>query len=505
LEPTHPAEPLRRAGPSFMVIFGASGDLCKRKLIPALLHLQIQGYLPDDFAVLGVSRTIFDDASYRQKVRDDFNSLGLKDDQQQLEHLLSRVYYLPGELDDPALYDAIKERLGHLEPQHKTDGNRLFYLATLPNSFASIAQALAKVGLSEQKDKRWARVIVEKPFGHSLASAHELNQQLQAVLDEKQIYRIDHYLGKETVQNILALRFANTILEPLWNRRYIDHVQITAAETLGVEQRGPFYEGAGALRDMMSNHLFQLLALTAMEPPVSFEAESIRDEKMKVIRSIKPLQPAQVLTQTVRGQYGPGSIDGKPVRGYRDEDNVDPHSNRETFAAVHLSLDNWRWAGVPFYLRTGKRLGSHCTEIAIQFKEPPLLFFKNTEVQHLEPNTLTIQIQPKETIRLSFGAKVPGPGVRLGEVNMGFDYQERFGSSPNTGYETLLYDCMIGDATQFQRADMAEASWAVMDSILEVWEALRPGDYPNYEAGSEGPEAARQMMAAEGRHWRPLL
>ena len=497
-------EKARQAGPTFMVIFGGSGDLSKRKLIPAILHLQDQGFLPEDFGILGVARPESDDNAYREKIRGDFKALGLKDEPEALERLLSKTYYLAGDFNDAALYEKIRQRLSELEPLHKTLGNRLFYLATLPDNFAPIVQALGKVGLTVEAQGRSVRVIVEKPFGHSFDSAQQLNRELQSVLHEKQIYRIDHYLGKETVQNILALRFGNTILEPLWNRRYIDHVQITAAETLGVEQRGPFYEGAGALRDMMSNHLFQLLALTAMEPPYSFEAEAVRDEKLKVIHAIKPMQPEQVLTRTVRGQYGPGQINGQSVVGYREEDRVAPDSHRETFAAVRLSLDNWRWSGVPFYLRTGKRLAAHCTEIAIQFKEPPLSFFKNTEVQRLEPNTLVIQIQPNESICLSIGAKVPGPGIRLGAVDMDFDYQQRFGASPNTGYETLLYDCMIGDATQFQRADMAEASWQVMDSILEVWEALRPTDFSNYAAGSEGPEAAQALMAADHRHWRPL-
>jgi glucose-6-phosphate 1-dehydrogenase len=495
----------RSTPPCLMVIFGASGDLSKRKLLPAIVHLKEQGFLPDNFGILGVARPDMDDDAYRQKVRTDFKDLGLQDDPQLLDALLQRTFYISGDLDNHSTYEAVQKRLAEIEPQLKTLGNRLFYLATLPSAFASIVQALGNLGLTNEASGNFARVIVEKPFGSSLSSAHHLNDELQAVLKEKQIYRIDHYLGKETVQNILALRFGNTILEPLWNRRYIDHIQITAAETLGVEQRGPFYEGAGALRDMVSNHLFQLLALTAMEPPVSFEAEAVRDEKMKAIRSVKTFTPEQVLTQAVRGQYGAGNIGGRPVVGYRSEERVSPESSRETFAALKLSIDNWRWAGVPFYLRTGKRLSSRCTEIAIQFKEPPLLLFKDTAVKQLEPNKLIIQIQPEESIRLSFGAKIPGPGLRLGEVAMDFDYEKQFGASPNTGYETLLYDCLIGDATQFQRADMAEASWMVMDSILDVWEALHPVDFPNYAAGSAGPDAAQALMAKDGRHWRPLL
>jgi glucose-6-phosphate 1-dehydrogenase len=494
----------RPAGPCAIVIFGASGDLTKRMLLPALLHLDAQKLLPADFAVLGVARSVQDDESYRQKMRDDFKELGIESEPAALERLLSKVYYICGELDADSTYDDVSKRLAEIEPKHKTLGNRLFYLATLPSNFSTVVGQLGKRGLCVQDKDHWRRVIVEKPFGSSFSSAHELNRELQMALEESQIYRIDHYLGKETVQNLLTFRFGNAIFEPIWNRRYIDHVQITAAETLGVEQRGPFYEGAGALRDMVSNHLFQLLALTAMEPPVSFDAEAVRDEKMKVVRAVKPFKPEQVLTNTVRGQYGPGRIAGKELIGYRSEDRVSPESGRETFAALRLDLDNWRWAGVPFYVRTGKRLASRVSEIAIQFKEPPFLLFQNTQVEKLQPNTLVIRIQPDEGIRMSFGAKVPGPGLHLGEVAMDFDYHKVFGSSPNTGYETLLYDCMCGEATQFQRADMAEASWKVMDSILEIWEAIHPADFPNYAAGSQGPAAAEQLLARDGRHWRNL-
>jgi glucose-6-phosphate 1-dehydrogenase len=487
-----------------MVILGAAGDLAKRKLLPALMHLAAEKHLPDDFAILGLARADFTDESYREKIRQDMRELEIGVDAAALDWVLARIYFVKGDLDAEATFDQLQARVQEIETRHHTLGNRLFYLAILPKDFERVVLALGKRALCQQSGSSWARVVVEKPFGRSFETAHDLNQTLMTVLSESQVYRIDHYLGKETVQNILALRFGNSIFEPVWNYRYIDHVQITAAETLGIENRGPFYEGAGALRDMMSNHLFQLLMLTAMEPPVSFDAESVRDEKMKALRAVKPLSGEEVLLNTVRGQYSQGQMGGKAVLGYRGEDRVDPQSVRETYAAIKLHLDNWRWAGVPFYLRTGKRLASRLTEICIQFKEPPLLLFRDTQVKSLQPNTLVIRIQPDEGIKLSFSAKVPGPGVHLGEVDMDFDYAAAFGKSPNTGYETLLYDCMIGDATQFQRADMAEASWKVMDSILGIWEAIRPANFPNYAPGADGPEEANALMARAGRHWRPL-
>jgi glucose-6-phosphate 1-dehydrogenase len=497
-------KPERSLGPCLMVILGAAGDLTKRKLLPALMHLAQENRLPEEFAILGLARGEFTDETYREKVRQDVVELEIAVDAKVLEWIVSRIYFVRGDLDAEASYDTLQQRINEIEPRHRTQGNRLFYLAILPKDFEGVVLSLAKRGLCNETGSSWVRVVVEKPFGRSYDTAHALNKTLLSVLKESQIYRIDHYLGKETVQNIMALRFGNSIFEPIWNYRYVDHVQISAAETLGIENRGPFYEGAGALRDMMSNHLFQLLMLTAMEPPISFDAESVRDEKMKALRAVKPLSGEEVLLQTVRGQYGKGLMEGKPAAAYREEDRVDQQSFRETYAAIKLHLDNWRWSGVPFYLRTGKRLAARVSEICIQFKEPPLLLFRDTQVKSLQPNTLVIRIQPDEGIKLSFSAKVPGPGVHLGEVDMDFDYAKAFGKSPNTGYETLLFDCMIGDATQFQRADMAEASWKVMDSILGVWEAIRPINFPNYVPGSNGPEEADALMSRDGRRWRPL-
>jgi len=360
---------------------------------------------------------------------------------------------------------------------------------------------LGQCCLSKEEENRWSRVIVEKPFGHDLASAKQLNQELKQVLTEKQIYRIDHYLGKETVQNVMVFRFSNNIIEPLWNRNYVDHVQITAAETVGVEHRGGFYETAGALRDMVPNHLFQLFTMTAMEPPISFDADEVRNKQAEVLHAIQPLDPEDVLTNTVRGQYGSGTIDGQRVIGYRGEPDVAPDSNTETFVALKLLIDNWRWAGVPFYLRTGKRLARRVTEIVIQFRRTPFVLFRNTSVRNLETNRLVIHIQPEEGISLSFGAKVPGSVMKLGLVNMDFDYCTYFGTEHSTGYERLLRDCMAGDATLFQRADMVEAGWSVIQPILDLWHALPPRGFPNYAAGSWGPVEAEELLEKDGRSW----
>jgi glucose-6-phosphate 1-dehydrogenase len=361
---------------------------------------------------------------------------------------------------------------------------------------------LGQCCLTKEETGHWARVIIEKPFGHDLESAKKLNQELNQVLTEKQIYRIDHYLGKETVQNVMVFRFSNNIIEPLWNRNYVDHVQITAAETVGVEHRGGFYETAGALRDMVPNHLFQLLTMTAMEPPISFGADEVRNKQAEVLHAIQPLDPEDVLKNTVRGQYGPGIIDGQRVVGYRNEPDVAPDSNTETFVALKLQIDNWRWAGVPFYLRTGKRLGQRMTEIVIQFRRTPFVLFRNTTVRNLETNRLVIHIQPNEGISLSFGAKVPGSVMKLGLVNMDFDYRTYFGAEHSTGYERLLRDCMAGDATLFQRADMVEAGWSVIQPILDVWHALPARGFPNYAASSWGPIEADELLEKDGRSWR---
>jgi glucose-6-phosphate 1-dehydrogenase len=361
---------------------------------------------------------------------------------------------------------------------------------------------LGEAGLASEQDGRWRRVVIEKPFGHDLDSARALNREIMQVLREAQIYRIDHYLGKETVQNILAFRFGNGIFEPIWNRRYIDHVQVTAAEKVGVEGRGGYYDQSGALRDMVPNHLFQLITLTTMEPPISFEANAVRDEQAKILHAIQSFTPEDVLRRTVRGQYGEGRVDGGMQRAYRDEAKVAPETATETFVALKLYVDNWRWAGVPFYLRTGKMLPKRETEVTIQFKRAPFQLFRDTPVEALTPNQLVVHIQPDEGISLSFSAKVPGPQLRLGDVNMKFAYGDYFGSTPSTGYERLLYDCMMGDATLFQRADMVEAGWSVVQPVLDVWKALPPRGFPNYAAGTWGPAEALELVSRSGRTWR---
>jgi glucose-6-phosphate 1-dehydrogenase len=371
-----------------------------------------------------------------------------------------------------------------------------------PRYFGEIVRQLGAAGLAKEENGQWRRVIIEKPFGRDLESARALNAEVRQVLKEHQIYRIDHYLGKETVQNLMVFRFGNSIFEPIWNRRYIDHVQITAAETVGVETRGGYYDSSGALRDMVPNHLFQLLSLTAMEPPISFSANAVRDEQAKVLNAIAPITPEDVLSRTVRGQYGEGMVDKQRVPAYRAEANVPPESATETFVALKLTLDNWRWADVPFYLRTGKRLAGRATEIAIQFRRAPFMLFRKTGMGDLTTNQLVIRVQPSEGISLRFGAKVPGPIMRQGAVEMDFCYADYFGSSPSTGYERLLYDCMIGDQTLFQRADMVEAGWNVVTPILDVWRALAPRSFPNYAAGTWGPKEADDLMARDGRAWR---
>jgi glucose-6-phosphate 1-dehydrogenase len=494
------AEP---APPCAMVIFGATGDLTKRKLMPALYNLVESGLLPDRFAVLGVGRSQLADEEFCRRMEEDlrrFATVEVKDEH--VEWLTRRLRYVWGEAEDAGTFRRVAEALKELDEEMGTEGNHLFYLAVPPSLFDDYVRQLGEAGLTREEEGRWRRVIVEKPFGHDLDSARALNRRLREVLRERQIFRIDHYLGKETVQNIMAFRFANGIFEPVWNRRYVDHVQITVAETVGVEGRGGYYEEAGALRDMVPNHMFQLLAFTAMEPPVSFAADALRDERVKVLSAIRPLSPEDVLRYTVRGQYGEGVIDGERVPAYRAESSVSPGSATETFTALELFVDNWRWAGVPFFLRTGKRLPQRRTEIAIQFKCPPLMLFRDTPVERLDPNVLVLHIQPNEGISLRFEGKVPGPHVRLGTVKMEFEYADYFGSRPHTGYETLLYDCMMGDSTLFHRSDMVEAGWYVVTPILDVWKALAPRDFPNYAAGAWGPREAGELIQRDGRRWR---
>ena len=493
----------RVGDPCMITIFGASGDLTTRKLLPALYNLRRSEVLPDDFAVLGVAVDQMTEEQFRDKVRKDIREYaGAPADCAVCDWLAERVYYLTGDFHDPQTYEQIKTKLAELDEKHTTHGNYLYYMATAPSFFAEIPTHLGDACLTEEKDGHWRRVVIEKPFGSDLDSARALNQSLLKTLSEKQIYRIDHYLGKETVQNILVFRFANGIFEPVWNRRYIDHVQITVAEELGVERRGGYYDHAGALRDMVPNHILQLVTLTGMEPPISFQADAVRDEQSKILHAIQVMPPEEVLTRAVRGQYGTGSNDGERYAGYREEPLVNPQSSTETFVALKLLIDNWRWADVPFYVRTGKRMAKRMTEIAIQFRRAPFILFRDTPVEKLAPNMLVLHIQPDEGITLGFGAKIPGPMVQVGSVNMDFEYTDYFGSQPSTGYERLLYDCMIGDATLFQRADMVEAGWNVVGAVQDVWKALPARAFPNYAAGTWGPKEADDLMKRDGRSWR---
>jgi glucose-6-phosphate 1-dehydrogenase len=501
-ETQEPAAPLEMAPPCVMVIFGAAGDLTKRKLIPALYNLKNSNCLPDNFAVIGVARAEMSDEEFRQRLRDDMKQFATeKVEEQQWKWLAERLYYMSGDFDDDGTYAQLKKRIEELDKERKAEGNYVFYLATAPNYFAPIVQQLGKAGLTEQSDKHWRRAVIEKPFGRDLQSAQELNRAIKQVLEEDQIYRIDHYLGKETVQNILVFRFGNGIFEPIWNRRYIDSVQITAAEKVGVEQRGGYYESAGALRDMVPNHLLQLVTLTAMEPPISFGADAVRDEQTKILHAIQCPSPEEAMRRTVRGQYDAGEIEGEKVPAYRDEPNVDRNSNVETFVALKLLIDNWRWADVPFYLRTGKHLAARDTEIAIQFKRAPFVMFRKTPIEKLTTNRLVLHIQPDEGISLRFGAKIPGSVMSIGAVDMDFDYEDYFGDTPSTGYERLLHDCMVGDATLFQRADQVEAGWAVVKPIQEAWANAEKPNFPNYEAGSWGPMEADELLKRDGREW----
>ncbi len=492
----------KAAGPCVFVLFGAAGDLTKRKLVPALFNLVKTKLLPDNFVVVGVSVDDLTPEAFRDQVSE-FLPNG-EGDASAREWLLQRLLYQRGDFGDPETFSQLRVRLSEIDKQSQTQGNYLFYLATAPKFFASIIQHLGTAGLTKQEDGRWRRVVIEKPFGHDLDSAKALNRDIKAVLQENQIYRIDHYLGKETVQNIMVFRFDNAIFEPIWNRRYIDHIQITNAETVGVERRGSYFDNAGTLRDMVPNHVMQLLSLTAMETPVSFHADAVRNEQAKVLHSLQPLDSEDVLQRSVRGQYGDGTIGDEKVTRYRSEPGVAPESRTETFVALKLNIDNWRWAGVPFYLRTGKRLAKRHTEIAIHFKRMPFELFRNAPFHKLHTNTLVIQIQPVEGISLSFGAKIPGPLLRVGSVDMSFEYSKYFGADAYTGYEVLLYDCMMGDATLFQRADMVEAGWKVVDPVLDVWRALPPRKFPNYASGTWGPAESDQLLELDDRQWRTI-
>jgi glucose-6-phosphate 1-dehydrogenase len=489
----------RTPEPTVVVIFGASGDLTKRKLLPALFHLEQAGLLPKQFAVVGVARRPLGD-SFAKDMREGVTQFGgVKEGDAKLDEFIKKVSYHQMDFDDHAGYVALKKLLEGIDQKQGTNGNRLFYLAVAPEYFADIMDQLGEQHMA-QPEKGTVHCIIEKPFGHDLDSARKLNDDVNAVFREDQVFRIDHYLGKETVQNILVFRFANGMFEPVWNRNYVDHVQITAAEEIGIEGRGPFYESAGALRDVVQNHVMELLSFVAMEPPISFGAEALRREKIKVWRAIQPIQ----LGDTVRGQYGPGKVKGQEVKGYRQEDRVDPNSVRETYAALRLGIENWRWAGVPFYIRAGKRLAKRSTEIAIQFKQPPQLLFKELggACSEIQPNIISMRIQPNEGISLRFGAKVPSPNMEVCPVIMNFNYAEAFGTNSANGYERLLLDAMIGDGTLFAHREGVEATWSLLTPLLKMWEENRPTDFPNYATGSWGPKAADALLARDGRAWR---
>ncbi len=499
------SETFKQADPCTMIIFGATGDLTKRKLFPALYNLAKSGFLPESFAIVGVGRQEMSSEDFRAKMKGDLHEfVGQEADKKLIGWFEERTHYTGGDFAAKKTFNELKKLLKELDKKFDIPENYFFYLATPPALFAQVTEQACEIGLCDE-DLGWRRFIFEKPFGHDLETARQLNRELGRILKESQIYRIDHYLGKETVQNILVFRFGNSIFEPIWNRNYIDHVQITVAESLGVEQRGGYYEQAGALRDMIPNHIFQLVTLTAMEPPVSFEADAVRNEQVKVLRAVQTFSPEDVLKNAVRGQYGEGDIDGKKLNGYRTETNVAPRSNTETFAALKLSIDNWRWAGVPFYVRTGKRLPGKHSEIVVQFKKAPLMLFRDTPIERLTTNRIVIHIQPDEGITLHFGAKIPGPIVNMGPVDMDFNYVDHFGEHLSTGYERLLFDCMTGDATLFQRVDMVEASWSIVSPVLDVWHAIPARDFPNYASGAWGPAESDAMLAAEGRKWKNSL
>ena len=495
------SEPLRPADDCLLVVFGASGDLTRRLLVPSLYNLAEDRLLPDRFGMIGVARSGTAE-DLRQQYRDAaVSSEGSPLEEEAFARVLRHFGYVQGDFDDERLWGKLADAVRNGQKVVGT-ANVLFYLATIPEQFLNICERLATAGLLSETDG-WRRVIVEKPFGTDLDSAHELNRRLAGVMREHQIYRIDHYLGKETVQNIMVFRFGNGIFEPIWNRRYVDHVQITVAESLGVETRGAYYDQTGALRDMVPNHLFQILTLTAMEPPSTLDAGSVHDEQTKVLKAIEPLRPEDCGVTTVRAQYDAGRLGDAPVAGYRAEPRVNASSLTETYVAFRLAVDNWRWAGVPFYLRTGKRLARKKSEVVIQFKQPPLALFRAASMAPPEPNQLVVSIQPEETIKLRFAAKVPGPEIATSPVDMRFNYREHFGAEHQTGYETLLYDAMTGDRSLFKRADIVEAGWEIVDAILTGW-AADGCDLARYAGGSDGPLAADQLLDREGRRWRPL-
>jgi glucose-6-phosphate 1-dehydrogenase len=495
----------RTPAPAAIVIFGASGDLTKRKLGPALFNLAHQRLLPPETAIVGFARTEMSDDDFRANIRAgiDAHSRVEVTDESVWHGFASRLRYVSGSFDDTAAFARLSALLTDLDATMGTAGNRLHYLATAPEFFPMIAANLGRAGLTYERDGRFARIVVEKPFGSDLRSARTLNDQLGTVFREQQVYRIDHYLGKETVQNLLVFRFGNAIFEPIWNRRYVDHVQITVAEEIGVERRGGYYDQNGALRDIVQNHLMQVLALVAMEPPARFEARAVRDEKVKLLRAIPAFGEPSIEQWAVRGQYTAGWVGGERVPAYRQEQGVDPASNTETYVAMRIEIDNWRWAGTPFFLRTGKRLPRRATEVAIQFKPAPHLPFASTAVEEVDPNLLALRIQPDEGAALKFVAKVPGPQIDLRPVNMDFAYGTSFLQSSPDAYERLLLDCLLGDATLFIRWDEVERAWEIVDPLLEQW-ADGDGGLALHEAGTWGPASVDELIAREGRQWRRL-
>ena len=512
---SQPRRQAKPADPCAMVIFGATGDLTKRLVIPALYNLSRTKILPEHFALIGVARAEGTAESWRDGLYDTLKSFVSNTsaefdidhiDEAAWKRLAEKMVYVRGDLGNPELYDRLRNALEEADKACGTQGNAIFYLAVADRLFASAVEQLGKSKLTDQdkdengKRRFWRRVVIEKPFGHSLDSACELNADVQRTVHEDQIFRIDHFLGKDTVQSIMAFRFANGLFEPIWNRDSIDHVQITAAETVGVEQRGNFYEGTGALRDMVPNHLFTLLSMVAMEPPTGFDAAAIRSKKVEVFAAMPAVKPAAA----VRGQYGAGAVLGENTKAYRQESNVAPDSNTETYVAMQLEIDNWRWAGVPFYLRTGKHLSQRNTEIAIRFKQAPYTAFQDTPIDTLRPNWLVLRISPDEGISLQFEVKRRGPVVDLAAVKMDFHYDDWFPKEPNVGYETLIYDVMIGDPTLFMRADMVEQTWRIVQPVLDAWAKKSASDLPIYPAGSAGPTEADALLARDGRSWRSL-
>ena len=496
----------RSPDPCAMVIFGASGDLTERKIIPALYYLHRERILQDGFSVIGCGRTAMTHEQFRLKMQDavaEFLHLSTEEKNQFPSSFGKRLFYLQGNFSEAAPYGELRKLLDQLDRERGTARNRLYYLATPPSFFPVVVQALGDAKLSQplDADRNWSRIVIEKPFGRDLASARELNRVVTSVFSEDQVYRIDHYLGKETVQNLLVFRFANGVFEPVWNRRYVDHVQITVAEDLGVEDRGSYYEEAGCLRDMIQNHVIQLLSLVAMEPPAAFLADAVRDEKAKVLRAIRPVSVDRVGDFAIRGQYRAGHAKGATVPGYRSEPKVSASSTAETFAALRFVIDNWRWADVPFYLRSGKRMAKRASEIAIQFRRVPHLLFRDCATQRINPNLLIIHIQPDEGMSMTVSAKVPGPVMKIQPVTMNFRYNEAFGASPPTAYETLLLDCMLGDATLFNRQDAVDLSWQLVDPVLARWKEDGERGLAFYDAGSWGPAEADAFLAADGRSW----